>query len=75
MRDHIDLRQIFGLEDILNKLDDMLNDFWAIRQEVQDFNKEAISQYEALNLPQLDEVASFIEKFKAVYPNIISKKG
>ena len=31
VRDHIDLQRIFRLEDILNKLDDMLNDFGALR--------------------------------------------
>ena len=51
VRDHTDLQWIFGLEDILNKLDDMLNDFGALRQEVWDFNKEAKNKYEALNLP------------------------
>ena len=51
MRDHAGLRLIFRMEDILNKLDDMLNDFGSLRQEVRDFNKEAKSQYESLNLP------------------------
>ena len=31
VRDHTDLWRIFGLEDILNKLDDMLNDFGTLR--------------------------------------------
>ena len=63
------------MEDILNQLDDKLNDFGSLKQEVREFNKEAKSQYEALNLPQPDEVASLIEKFKVVYSDIISKKG
>ena len=63
------------MEDILNQLDDKLNDFGSLKQEVRDFNKEAKSQYEALNIPQPDEVASLIEKFKAMYLDIISKKG
>ena len=54
VRDHTDLKWIFKLEDILNKLDEMLNDFRALRQEVWDFNKEAKNQYEALNLLPLD---------------------
>ena len=52
------------MEDILNQLDDKLNDFGSLNQEVRDFNKEAKSRYESLNLPCPNEVASLIEKFK-----------
>ena len=62
------------MEDVLNQLDDRLNDFRSLKQEVRDLNKEAKSRYEALNLPQPDEVASLIEKFKEMYSDIISKR-
>ena len=75
VRDHTNIQKIFKIEEILNKLDDKLNDFRSLKQYVRDFNKEAKRQYEALNLSQLDEVASLIEKFKVVYSDIISKKG
>ena len=75
MRDHTDLRQIFGMEDILNKLNHLLNDFGSLRQEVRGFNKEVKRKYDSFDLHHPKDVAFLIQKFKAMYPNIILKLG
>ena len=54
-------------------MDDKLDNFGALKQEVKVFNKEFKRKYDTLDTPKPKDVASLIEKFKAVYLEIILK--
>ena len=75
VKDGIDIQQIFKMEEVLKELDSQLDKFVGVRQEVRDFHKEVRNKYQALNLPKPQEVASLIEKFKAVHLGIILTQG
>jgi hypothetical protein len=62
------------MEDVLKDLDRKLEDFVKVKDEVRGFRKEITSKYNNLNLPDPQDVASLIEKFKEAHPDIILNK-
>jgi hypothetical protein len=52
------------MEDVLKEMDQRLDDFVQVRDEVRGFRKEIRSKYQNLNLLEPQEVASLIEKFR-----------
>ena len=71
VKDDSDIWRIFKMEDVLKQLDEKLDDFVALRQEVREFSKELKIKYLALDLPETKEVAFLTEKIKVAYLDII----
>lgn len=63
------------MEDVLKELDEKLDNFVGVRQEVWDFHKEVKRKYQALSLLEPQEVMSLIEKLKSIHPSIILTQG
>jgi hypothetical protein len=58
VKDGIDLQWIFKNEAILKELDEKLDNFVEVREEVRYFHKEVKKKYQVLNLLEPHEVAS-----------------
>ena len=52
-----------------------MKDFVEVRKEVLDYNKEVRDKYQNLNLPEPQDIAYVIDKFKVTHPNIILVEG
>lgn len=62
------------MEDVLGDLDSKLEDFVKVKNKVRGFRREVTSKYNSLNLPDPQDMASLIEKFKEAHPDVILYK-
>ena len=65
-----DIRQAFKIEEVLLKLDSILDDFVETRMDISNNWQRVRHKYEALDLPEASQVMNIIEKFKSKHPYI-----